>query len=494
MGRERTKLSDRVFEAVAKGMVEALERGTLSWPLPQPPMTDPDFPPIQPKSPKFIIEQGHGILQVDRAMFEANLNTVVDLIVPHRMNLSDDPFEVHQKWLHRRVDKVAERLLFTVATDWLAQAFDQSAPNTDRWWLAVALINGLSTVPHGQPIHQGYHLVESIALAERPGTWHTQPEVGPHQLEWNPQAVVPRHSGVVVHDAGVQAARWLIEQLENSGPQRRLLLMEWIQLLLHRPNLVEPLGLEAVLLRRASDSDEEVAVRVTLCLAKAIEFNRDTGLELAKRLHEREEILVKRGMADVLTRMFRRLEWDAVPFLNDMLQDADEGVLAAASSTVGDLRFLDAELWVDTMLTLSQHPLPVVRRNLVPFLRYYIEQFPGDNRGLLPVLWEDGDEVVRTRMRELLMRLEEISPEHFAARLQAFKEYGCSLDPLWESFAHRRPERSVLWKAWFDGEGEQPTSPERQPALHSDMDDSGALPSVDDAHALLDQESDSTND
>ena len=155
---------------------------------------------------------------------------------------------------------------------------------TDGWWLAVALINGLSTVPHGQPIHQGYHLVESIALAERPGTWHTQPEVGPHQLEWNPQAVVPRHSGVVVHDAGVQAARWLIEQLENSGSQRRLLLMEWIQLLLHRPNLVEPLGLEAVLLRRASDSDEEVAVRVTLCLAKAIEFNRDTGLELAKRL------------------------------------------------------------------------------------------------------------------------------------------------------------------------------------------------------------------
>ena len=270
--------------------------------------------------------------------------------------------------------------------------------------------------------------------------------------------------------------------------------MEWIQLLLHRPNLVEPLGLEAVLLRRASDSDEEVAVRVTLCLAKAIEFNRDTGLELAKRLHQREEILVKRGMADVLTRMFRRLEWDAVPFLNDMLQDKDEGVLAAASSTVGDLRFLDAELWVDTMLTLAEHPLPVVRRNLVPFLRYYIEQFPGDNRGLLPTLWDDGDEVVRTRMRELLMRLEEISPEHFAARLQGFKEHGCSLEPLWESFTHRRPERSVLWKAWFDGAGEQPTLPERKPTLYSDMDDSGALPSVDDAHALLDQEPHSIDD
>ena len=92
MGRERSKLSDRVFEAVATGLVEAMERGTSAWPLPQPPMTDPDFPPIQPISPSKLIEQAHGILQMDRAMFESNLNTVVDLIVPHRMNLSDDPF------------------------------------------------------------------------------------------------------------------------------------------------------------------------------------------------------------------------------------------------------------------------------------------------------------------------------------------------------------------------------------------------------------------
>ena len=488
MGKERMKLSESVFDAVAKGMVASLERGTLSWPLPQPPVADPDFPPIQPASPSAIIEQGLGLLQVDRAMFESNLNTVVDLIVPHRMNLSDDPFEVHQKWLHRRVDKVAERLLFTVATDWLAQAFDQTAPNTDRWWLAISLINGLATVPHGQPVHQGYHLVESIALAERPGTWHTQPDVGPHQMEWNPHAVLPRHSGVIVHDAGVDAARWLLEKLENDVLDRRLLLMEWVRLLLQRPNLVEPLGLDTLLLRRASDPEAEVAVRVTLCLAKAIEFNRDAGHELAKRLHQREETLVKRGMSDVLTRMFRRLEWDAVPFLNDMLEDQDEGVLAAASSTVGDLRFLDAELWADTMSKLAKHPLPIVRRNLVPFLRDYIEQYPEDKRRLLPTLWQDGDEVVRTRMRELLMRMEEVSPDHFAARVQDLKEQGCPLEPLWEPLTHRRPERSLLWQAWFNGEGEQPTRPEPKPVLQSDMDDSGELPSVEDAHELLDQE------
>jgi hypothetical protein len=193
-------------------------------------------------------------------------------------------------------------------------------------------------------------------------------------------------------------------------------------------------------------------------------------------------------MADVLTRMFRRLEWDAVPFLNDMLKDEDEGVLAAASATVGDLRFLDSTLWADTMAELATHPLPIVRRNLVPFLRDYIEQYSEDERRLLPQLWQDGDEVVRTRMRELLMRMEEVSPDHFAARLEDFRKQGCDLEGLWEPLTHRRPERSLLWQAWFAGEAEQPTSPPPAPAPHSDMDESGELPSVEDAYELLDQE------
>ena len=159
VSKSRTKISDEAFERVATGLVEALERGTEAWPLPEPPMSDPDFPAIAPTSPHRLFEEGLGILNIDRGMFDRHLNTVVDLIVPHRMNLSDDPFEIHQKWLSRRMDDVAHRLLFHIATDWLAQAFDPHAPNTDRWWLSIALLNGLATVPYGQPVHQGLSLI-----------------------------------------------------------------------------------------------------------------------------------------------------------------------------------------------------------------------------------------------------------------------------------------------------------------------------------------------
>ncbi len=486
MSKSRTVISDEAFERVATGLVEALERGTEAWPLPEPPISDPDFPALPPTSPHRLFEEGLGILTIDRGMFDRHLNTVVDLIVPHRMNLTDDPFEIHQKWLRRRMDDVAHRLLFHIATDWLAQAFDPHAPNTDRWWLSIALINGLATVPHGQPIHQGYHLVESIALAERPGTWHTQPEAGPQHMDWNPHAVVPRMTNTVVaHERGVDAARWLLECLEGGDLDRRLLLLEWVRLLLERPPLIEPLGLKEILLRRAADPVAEVANRVTLCLAKAIEADRDFGHQLAQRLHEREETLVQRAMADVLTRLFRRLTWDALPFLDDMLASEDEGVLAAASATVGDVKFLDKEQWADRLRQLVNHPLPIVRRNLVPNLREYVEFDPADRRGVLFALWQDGDEVVRIRLRELLLRMDEVAPEHFANQIRTLYEADADLNPLWEPMQVRHSQRCEVWKAWLEGRGEAPESSERR--FHeSSMEAPETLPDLDDALRSLD--------
>jgi len=487
MGKSRNRLSQITFENVATMLVEALERGTQSWPLPSPPIIDSDFPPVHPLSPQEIIEKGLGLLHADKGMFESKLNSVVDLIVPHRMNLTDDPFEVHQKWLEKRVDTVSERMVFLIATEWLAQSLDPIAPNTDRWWVSLCLIDGMSTVPRGQSVHQGYHLLESIALAERPGTWHTQPESGPQNIDWNPHAKVPRITSVVAHEEGIKAALWLLERLENSGEERRNLLIEWVRLLLERPGLIESLNLPEILMRRALDKSPSVAVKITLCLAKLTDYNRDLGLKLSQRLIERDEVEIRRAMADVLTRLFRRLSVDALPFFEKMLLDDDEVVLAAVSSTVGDLKFFDTELWAQKMLELSQHNLPLVRRNLVQGLRDYIEMFPEDEKNILPILWSDGDEVVRTRMRELLIRMEEVSSDHFAGRITDLKNKDCSLEELWDNLKLRRPERAEIWIKWLSEGGEIPENAEVK--IHkSSMQAPDELPNIDEALETLDQE------
>ena len=49
MSKSRDIIAEATFEVVATQMVEALERGTLNWPLPNPPITDPDFPVRMPE-------------------------------------------------------------------------------------------------------------------------------------------------------------------------------------------------------------------------------------------------------------------------------------------------------------------------------------------------------------------------------------------------------------------------------------------------------------
>ena len=481
--KSKRRVSQKVLEALSERLVSSLERGTESWPLPQPPLADPDFPPIHPKEKGKIMEMGLGLLQADKGMFDRHLSIVVDLIVPHRMNLSDDPFEIHERWLLKRLNVLTERLSFAIATEWLAQALDRSSPDPDRWWLAVALVNGLCTESHGQSVHQGYHLVESIALAERPGTWHTQPEVSSANVDWNPHGMVPRTTSVVAHEAGTDAAKWLMTQLENSGEERRKLLVEWCRLLLERKELIEPLGISQILTRRASDASEEVSSRVVVCLAKLLEGDKDSGLECIRVLNSREDLLTRRAMADVLTRMFRRITTDAIPLLNSMLEDKDESVLAAASATVGDLRFLDKEMWANKILELCDHHSQIVRRNLVYTIRDYLEEFSDDSRGIIPKLWGDGDEVVLTRLRELLMRMDEVDADRFAITVRSLEHL--NLEGLWSPMKIRNEERATQWQMWLAGEVEQPSTPESVHVHVSDMTE-GELPDLSDALDTLD--------
>ena len=126
-------------------------------------------------------------------------------------------------------------------------------------------------------------------------------------------------------DAGVHAAVWLLDCLENDDLDRRLLLMEWVKLLLERPALIV-FGLVDILRRRSQDEHEEVASR-SFSVSLVCEYDQNQGLTVAKILHQPGTTPTKR-YGDVLTRIFRRTGWEAVPFLDEMLLDDDESVLA----------------------------------------------------------------------------------------------------------------------------------------------------------------------
>jgi hypothetical protein len=187
-------------------------------------------------------------------------------------------------------------------------------------------------------------------------------------------------------------------------------------------------------------------------------------------------------MSDTLTRLFRRITTDAIPLLNDMLEDEDESVLAAASATIGDLRFLDKDLWADKIRELCDHPSLIVRRNLVYTIRDYLEEYSDDERKIIPKLWEGGDETVLTRLREMLMRMDEVDADRFAITIRSLEHL--DINGLWAPMKIRDEERVLQWQQWLEGKGEQPATPEV--AVHiSDMTE-GETPDLEDALNTLD--------
>ena len=139
-------------------------------------------------------------------------------------------------------------------------------------------------------------------------------------------------------------------------------------------------------------------------------------------------------------------------------------------------------MWADKIDELCNHPSKIVRRNLVYTIRDYLEEFSDDSRGIIPKLWEDGDETVLTRLRELLMRMDEVDADRFATTLRSLD--GLDIEGLWGPMRIKNEERVIQWQQWIVGEAEQPITPER-PEIHvSDMTE-GELPELDDESKRL---------
>ena len=79
--KSRHSVSESVLESLCESLAASIELRLKSWPLPFPPLSDPDFPIVHPKDQEKIIEMGVGLLQADRGMFDRHLAIVVDLIV-----------------------------------------------------------------------------------------------------------------------------------------------------------------------------------------------------------------------------------------------------------------------------------------------------------------------------------------------------------------------------------------------------------------------------
>ena len=74
--KSRHRVSESVLESLCERLAESIKTGLKAWPLPFPPLSDPDFPVMHPQDQEKIVEMGVGLLQADRGMFDRHLAIV----------------------------------------------------------------------------------------------------------------------------------------------------------------------------------------------------------------------------------------------------------------------------------------------------------------------------------------------------------------------------------------------------------------------------------
>ena len=455
--REQTALSQRLFEHTKEALDVAMKRGCEDWPLPEPPLSDPDFPVRPPKDPAKLIEIAHALLDANRAAFDRDLESIGESLVPHRLSLTADPAREARKWLERRGDEVAERALFIRVETLLAQALDADAPDVDRWWVAIALLNGLSSKDSPISRQQGYHLMESIALARKPGYWHGGATPGPHLVDWQEGSEVTTADPMQADARGSFAAGWLLDRMEEADPPRPVL-VEWLDIAMARRTLVVPLSILSRLNRMAGDGNIILSSRIAALTPKGWDLDLEGSQKLELTLLSREP-QVRCALADALDEIIHRRGAAALPLLDTLLSDESTDVVRVATGSLRLTVSLDSDGFANRCARIVHQPDSSIHRRFTQTaLRDYLVQHPEDRKGLTVQLWINGDEVVRTRLRELLLHMVDDHSEALSSILNRIVSMDGenSLDDLWRVLDVRSPEKATTWRNHIEHGAELP--------------------------------------
>ena len=455
--REQTALSQRLFEHTKEALDVAMKRGCEDWPLPEPPLSDPDFPVRPPKDPAKLIEIAHALLNANRAAFDRDLESIGESLVPHRLSLTADPAREARKWLERRGDEVAERALFIRVETLLAQALDADAPDVDRWWVAIALLNGLSSKDSPISRQQGYHLIESIALARKPGYWHGGATPGPHLVDWQEGSEVKAADPMQADANGSFAAGWLLDRMEEADPPRPVL-VEWLDIAMARRTLVFPLSILSRLNRMAGDGNIILSSRIAALAPRGWDLDLEGSQKLEKTLLSREP-QVRCALADALDEIIHRRGVAALPLLDTLLSDESTDVVRVATGSLRLTFSLDPDGFANRCARIVHQPDSSIHRRFTQTaLRDYLVQHPEDRKGLTVQLWIGGDEVVRTRLRELLLHMVDDHSEELSSILNRIVSMDGenSLEDLWRVLDVRSPDVAAAWRNHIEHGAEIP--------------------------------------
>ena len=396
--------------------------------LPHPPLELPDFPAIQPETSEKLADQAVGIFLNDKAGFNHRLSSIVDDKIPDYIRRNIDPEKLREKWISENSEKISEALIFKMSSDWLSSALDESSPDTDRWYLGVSLLIGLSLNGSYVAREEGFHLLISISMAQPPRL-QTPRTSGPHHLAWNPSDETQPDE--VPHPSGVLAASIILDTLSGNHVSNSQILPYWLESLTVSRKLSMHLNVPnrlMTLLKQRDYTNSKMVVKSAIQLISEYPQESHDILTLASKHHEPE---TRRELASLLQRISSDDAQLALGLMEGLLQDEDSDTRVLATTFLSSLVRYDIPTFsAKASEVLKRGDERMTQRIVDSAMREYLSINPMDEDSLLSHAWISSGESSKSRLVGLVMQQLEVTEEGF--KLSCRRIYESSNDEYYD--------------------------------------------------------------
>jgi len=417
-----------IWEGCEALIRELTETSFQAATLPHPPLELPDFPAIQPETSEKLADQAVGIFLNDKAGFNHRLSSIVDDKIPDYIRRNIDPEKLREKWISENSEKISEALIFKMSSDWLSSALDESSPDTDRWYLGVSLLIGLSLKGSYVAREEGFHLLISISMAQPPRL-QTPRTSGPHHLAWNPSDET--RPDEVPHPSGVLAASIILDTLSGNHVSNSQILPYWLESLTVSRKLSMHLNVPnrlMTLLKQRDYTNSKMVVKSAIQLISEYPQESHDILTLASKHHEPE---TRRELASLLQRISSDDAQLALGLMEGLLQDEDSDTRVLATTFLSSLVRYDIPTFsVKASEVLKRGDERMTQRIVDSAMREYLSINPMDEDSLLSHAWISSGESSKSRLVGLVMQQLEVTEEGF--KLSCRRIYESSNDEYYD--------------------------------------------------------------
>jgi len=416
----RREGSALVWQKTDERLKLAISEAFETAPLPNPPLELPDFPAIPPENAEALVRQAAGIFAIDRQGFNLRLSEIIDDHLPDHVKRSIDPEDAESDWLESKAEELAERILVLQARDWLAVALEESSPDTDRWYLGAALVQGLALGGSVVACDDCYFLLESIAYAVTPGNLPYSNVVGKHQLAWSSEMAIA--NPLPPHPAGAMAATSILDTLSMRPESASNILPHWLENLSVSLHLCPILSVPTRVIDGLGQAEGEACAPYVRAGLQILSHSPEEARDILVASADHRSSLARRTVAEALSRIHSQDSAFALILADRLIHDEDASVVILTATFVGGLaRFSEEEFVPRALIILADGGGRAVQRLVESGLRDHLSAKPSDPHSMLPQAWLSSSTVGRSRVGNLIVEQARVAP---AAFVQTCAEVG----------------------------------------------------------------------